>query len=264
MPPKKLTSANIPYHPRITNLVCTAQINRTFSTKCLALLAYGLKGRFGAEVFPPCVVRLEDPRITCEVFPTGKIVACGAIDFIIATLGIYQVTAKISELMNIPLFVTNIQQDNAVVSFCLTHPIDLGLYHADNLENTMYSKGKFPGVHQFIGAKKPCLVLFEPGSGLATGLRGLEHGEKVIAAQPFHLYNRDAPYRRLDPETAARLAGETRAQQIANRKAAAAAAAAAGPAETTTSKHDDVLAMAKRTPHGYDHWYGRPIVYGLN
>lgn len=190
--------AALPYQWRVTNTVCTARVSRTFSRDAMKTIAGFVGGCYDGDIFPPCVIRLVEPKVTCGVFPTGKIVACGAPHKDIARLGMAMIIQKISAALAELLHLLDFHLENIVASARLPFELNLALYHADNLGTrhyTIYHPKKFPGIHQFFGPVRPCIVLFDTGAILVTGIKDLSEASMIVAMIPFHLWQRGHEYR---------------------------------------------------------------------
>jgi TATA-box binding protein (TBP) (component of TFIID and TFIIIB) len=166
----------------------------------MKMIAGALGGCYDGDIFPPCVIRFINPKVTCGVFPTGKIVACGAPHQDIAMLGMYKVIEQIGELFGEMLRLIDFHLENIVMSARLPYELDLALYHADYLGTknyTIYYPCKFPGIHQFFGPVRPCLVIFDTGAILVTGIRTPKEASDIVARIPFHMWQRGHTYRKL-------------------------------------------------------------------
>lgn len=202
----KLKAPARPYSWRVTNTVCTARVSRTFSRDAMKTLPQFIPGCYDGEIFPPVVFRFVDPKVTCGLFPTGKIVACGAPHQDIAKLAMAKVVSMLSEHFNEQLHLIDFNLENIVASARLPYKLNLALYHADNFGRehpTVYHPEKFPGIHQFLGPVKPCIVIFDSGALLVTGIRDLDTAARIVAKIPFHFYQLGHTYRTL--ETASQL-----------------------------------------------------------
>lgn len=182
----------------ITNWVCTAEIRIEMCIQLMSLLAYGMGGRCDSKVFPPIVIRSKFPAVTCEIFPTGKIVAAGARSHDIARLALHQCVAKLSTILKIPVIIFNVEVQNVVGKMSLGCALNLDLLVDDYPLKTSYEKSKFPGVHAYLKNETQCLVIFKNGSLVTTGNLSTTGAQNSVEVG-FERYFVGYEYRKLNP-----------------------------------------------------------------
>jgi TATA-box binding protein (TBP) (component of TFIID and TFIIIB) len=200
----------------ITNWVCTAEIRIEMCIQLMSLLAYGMGGRCDSKVFPPIVIRSKFPAVTCEIFPTGKIVAAGARSHDIARLALHQCVAKLSTILKIPVIIYNVEVQNVVGKMSLGCALNLDLLVDDYPLKTSYEKSKFPGVHAYLKNETQCLVIFKNGSLVTTGNLSTTGAQNSVEVG-FERYFVGYEYRKLNTsKSAPTKPDESKTEQMAS------------------------------------------------
>lgn len=146
-------------------------------------VTYVTKGRYGKDVFPCCTIRSDEPKVTLEIFETGKVVVSGAAHEEGAHLALWQLAHTLGRIFDTSFYVSGFKVVNIVMSGSLGFSIDpkqldaafkpRKVYLPDNkeprLDVSSWVPQKFGGVRIFIGMRKPVIIMFSTGRYVLTG-----------------------------------------------------------------------------------------------
>jgi transcription initiation factor TFIID TATA-box-binding protein len=125
--------------------------------------------------FPGAVYRIEDPKIACLIFSSGKIVLTGIRDHKALADGLAIVIKSLKEVGIEPLKEPKVAITNMVCSYDLGKYININkLTVTLNLENIEYEPEQFPGLVYRIKDPKIVVLIFSSGKIILTGGRNLE------------------------------------------------------------------------------------------
>jgi transcription initiation factor TFIID TATA-box-binding protein len=131
--------------------------------------------------FPGAVYRIEDPKIACLIFSSGKIVLTGIRNHKALTDGLAIVVKSLKKVGIEPLKEPKVAITNMVCSYNLGKYININkLTVTLNLENIEYEPEQFPGLVYRIKAPKIVVLIFSSGKIILTGGRNLEDVKKGL------------------------------------------------------------------------------------
>ena len=131
--------------------------------------------------FPGAVYRIEDPKIACLIFSSGKIVLTGIRNHKALTDGLAIVIKSLKKVGIEPLKEPKVAITNMVCSYNLGKYININkLTVTLNLENIEYEPGQFPGLVYRIKDPKIVVLIFSSGKIILTGGRNLEDVRKGL------------------------------------------------------------------------------------
>jgi len=136
---------------------------------------------FNKKRFPGAVFRIEDPKIACLIFSSGKIVITGVRDNKSLEIGIEKVLKALNDAGIKPLDKPDIAVTNMVCSYNLERKINLNKMAVTlNIENVEYEPEQFPGlVYRIFDPKIVCLI-FSSGKTILTGGKNLEDVKRGV------------------------------------------------------------------------------------
>ncbi|KAL5103675.1 hypothetical protein TcWFU_003406 [Taenia crassiceps] len=123
--------------------------------------------------FTGCVIRLREPRVTCLLFSTGKMVTTGGRSEESNNLGARK-CARVIQKLGFPVQFNNFRIQNVVGIVDLKFPIRLeGLLMA-NEQMSQYEPEIFPGLIYRIINPKLVFLIFVNGKVIITGAKSVE------------------------------------------------------------------------------------------
>ncbi|KAM7538529.1 hypothetical protein Aperf_G00000059378 [Anoplocephala perfoliata] len=128
---------------------------------------------YNPKRFTGCVIRLREPRVTCLLFSTGKMVATGGRSEESNNLGARK-CARVIQKLGFPVQFNNFRIQNVVGIVDLKFPIRLeGLLMA-NEQMSQYEPEIFPGLIYRIINPKLVFLIFVNGKVIITGAKSVE------------------------------------------------------------------------------------------
>jgi transcription initiation factor TFIID TATA-box-binding protein len=125
--------------------------------------------------FPGAVYRIEDPKVACLVFSSGKIVITGVRNDKALADGLAIVIKSLKNAGIEPLKAPRVAITNMVCSYNLNRYINLNkLTVTLNVENVEYEPEQFPGLVYRIGDPKIVVLIFSSGKIILTGGKTLD------------------------------------------------------------------------------------------
>jgi len=157
--------------PKIQNIVSTANVGHNLD---LAYLAGQMKNiEYNPNKFIAAIQRLKNPRTTCLIFPSGRLVITGAKSIVESHKAARRFSREIQRARNKQHLKTTFADffvRNIVASFNLKKKINLhDLYNARR-QNCTFDQETFPGLKY-----KPCstentiAIIFNSGKVIITG-----------------------------------------------------------------------------------------------
>jgi transcription initiation factor TFIID TATA-box-binding protein len=122
------------------------------------------------EQFPGLVIKIKDPKITCLVFRSGKMVVTGAKNISIIKEGVKAVIELLNTTGQKVHDNPSIIVQNIVASGDIGAKINLELA-ALLLDNSLYEPEQFPGLIYRMQSPKVVLLLFQSGNIVCTGAK---------------------------------------------------------------------------------------------
>jgi transcription initiation factor TFIID TATA-box-binding protein len=130
---------------------------------------------FHKKRFPGVVYRIADPKISCLIFSSGKIVITGIRNNKALTDGLAIVIKSLKKAGIEPLKEPQIAITNMVCSYNLGKYININkLTVTLNVENIDYEPEQFPGLIYRIKDPKIVVLIFSSGKIILTGGKNLE------------------------------------------------------------------------------------------
>ena len=152
---------------KINNIVATANL-------CTAIYL-----PFVIEKFPFCeynrkkfaamTVRFQDPRTTCLVFGSGRVVCTGASSMLKCRLAIAEVWRMVLETGYAGSVVRDFRVQNIVANYNFGKKLNLSQLYEQYQTEANYAPGLFPGVVMRFGGTKVVYLVFESGKAIITG-----------------------------------------------------------------------------------------------
>jgi transcription initiation factor TFIID TATA-box-binding protein len=131
--------------------------------------------------FPGAVYRIEDPKIACLIFSSGKIVLTGIRNHKALTDGLAIVIKSLKKAGIEPLKEPKVAITNMVCSYDLGKYININkLTVTLNVENIEYEPEQFPGLVYRIKDPRIVVLIFSSGKIILTGGRNLEDVRKGL------------------------------------------------------------------------------------
>ncbi len=131
--------------------------------------------------FPGAVYRIQDPKIACLIFSSGKIVLTGIRNQKALADGLAIVIKSLKAVGIEPLKEPKVAITNMVCSYDLGKYININkLTVTLNLENIEYEPEQFPGLVYRIKDPRIVVLIFSSGKIILTGGRNLEDVRKGL------------------------------------------------------------------------------------
>jgi len=131
--------------------------------------------------FPGAVFRIEDPKIACLIFSSGKIVLTGIRNQDALAKGLAIVIAALKKQGIEPLQEPKVAITNMVCSYNLGKYININKLSVTlNLENIEYEPEQFPGLVYRIKDPKIVVLIFSSGKIILTGGKNLTDIKKGL------------------------------------------------------------------------------------
>ena len=164
---------------KIENIVASGVIADSID---LVALSEKVKGcELNKKRFPGAVYRINNPKIACLIFSTGKIVMTGMRNKKALTDGLAIVMKSAKEAGIATHKVPEVAITNMVCSYNIGRHINLNqIVVALNVENIEYEPEQFPGLVYRIKDPRIVALLFSSGKIILTGGRTLEDIRKGV------------------------------------------------------------------------------------
>jgi transcription initiation factor TFIID TATA-box-binding protein len=164
---------------KIENIVASGAIAESID---LVALSEKVKGcELNTKRFPGAVYRIEDPKVACLIFSTGKIVMTGMRNTKALTDGLAIVMKSAKKAGVDTLKVPKVAVTNLVCSYDLSTRINLNkIVVALNVENIEYEPEQFPGLVYRVKDPKIVALIFSSGKIILTGGKNLEDIKKGV------------------------------------------------------------------------------------
>jgi transcription initiation factor TFIID TATA-box-binding protein len=164
---------------KIENIVASGVIADSID---LVALSEKVKGcELNTKRFPGAVYRINDPKIACLIFSTGKIVLTGIRNKKALTDGLAVVMKSAKEAGVDTHKVPKVAITNMVCSYDIGTRINLNkVVVMLNVENIEYEPEQFPGLVYRIKDPKIVALLFSSGKIILTGGKTLEDIRKGV------------------------------------------------------------------------------------
>jgi len=164
---------------KIENMVASGAIADSID---LVELSNKVKGcELNKKRFPGAVYRIEDPRIACLIFSTGKIVMTGIRNKKALTDGLAVVMKSVKDAGIKTHKVPKVAITNMVCSYNIGTRINLNKVVVTlNVENIEYEPEQFPGLVYRIKDPKIVALIFSSGKIILTGGKTLEDIKKGV------------------------------------------------------------------------------------
>jgi len=164
---------------KIENMVASGVIADSID---LVALSEKVKGcELNKKRFPGAVYRIENPKIACLIFSTGKIVITGIRDKKALTDGLAVVMKSVQEAGVDTNKEPKVAITNMVCSYNLGTRLNLNKVAVTfNVENIEYEPEQFPGLVYRIKDPKIVALLFSSGKIILTGGKTLEDIKKGV------------------------------------------------------------------------------------
>lgn len=163
---------------KIANVVATVSFKLEEKIDLLKILDKIENTRYNPEIFPGLILKIDNPKATFLVFPSGNLVLTGLKDIYLANLAVNKLIKKCKKakitLSNPDIKITNIV---ASVDFHLFINLDKA---AINLENVIYEPEVFPAVIYHMEEPKAVFLIFSTGKIICTQIKNKEDLVNVI------------------------------------------------------------------------------------
>ncbi|KAL5965888.1 TATA box-binding protein-like 2 [Taenia solium] len=147
------------------DLACSIELRK--------VVMYIRNAEYNPRRFTGCVIRLREPRVTCLLFSTGKMVTTGGRSEESNNLGARK-CARVIQKLGFPVQFNNFRIQNVVGIVDLKFPIRLeGLLMA-NEQMSQYEPEIFPGLIYRIINPKLVFLIFVNGKVIITGAKSVE------------------------------------------------------------------------------------------
>eukprot|EP00108_Taenia_solium_P000014 TsM_000321300 transcript=TsM_000321300 gene=TsM_000321300 len=157
--------------PIIYNVV--SSVDLACSIELRKVVMYIRNAEYNPRRFTGCVIRLREPRVTCLLFSTGKMVTTGGRSEESNNLGARK-CARVIQKLGFPVQFNNFRIQNVVGIVDLKFPIRLeGLLMA-NEQMSQYEPEIFPGLIYRIINPKLVFLIFVNGKVIITGAKSVE------------------------------------------------------------------------------------------
>ncbi|CAL8071701.1 unnamed protein product [Calicophoron daubneyi] len=172
--------------PLIFNVIATVNMGCFIELRKLVL--HIRSAEYNPKRFPGAVIRLREPRVTCLVFSTGKMVCTGARSEDDCNLGARK-CARIMQKIGFNAKFMNFTIQNMVGLADLRFPIRLERLLLANEQMTQYEPEIFPGLIYRIVKPRLVLLIFVNGKVVITGSKSREQIYEALNNVYPILYN---------------------------------------------------------------------------
>ena len=164
---------------KIENIVASGVIAESID---LVEFSSKVKGcELNKKRFPGAVYRIQDPKIACLIFSSGKIVMTGIRNDKALADGLAIIIKSLKKAGIKPLKEPKVAVTNMVCSYNLGTRINLNkIVLTLNVENIEYEPEQFPGLVYRIKDPKIVTLLFSSGKIILTGGKNLEDVKKGV------------------------------------------------------------------------------------
>ncbi|TGZ65245.1 hypothetical protein CRM22_005951 [Opisthorchis felineus] len=152
--------------PMIHNVIATVNLGCHIELRKVVL--HIRSAEYNPKRFPGAVMRLREPRVTCLIFGTGKMVCTGARSEAECHLGARK-CARILQKIGFPTRFFDFTVQNMVGLFDLRFPIRLEGLLLANEQMTQYEPELFPGLIYRIIKPRLVMLIFVNGKIVMTG-----------------------------------------------------------------------------------------------
>jgi len=135
------------------------------------------EAEYEPEQFPGLIWKLENPKCSFLIFPSGRIICTGARKEEEVKKAVNFLIKKLREVMNVKDY--DVQIENVVTSVQLNGEIDLNSL-AYELENSEYEPEQFPGLIYRKEKPKCAILVFKSGKIVCTGIKNIEESKKEL------------------------------------------------------------------------------------
>nr|VZI07419.1 unnamed protein product [Spirometra erinaceieuropaei] len=157
--------------PTVYNVVSSVDLGCQIELRKVVL--YIRNAEYNPRRFPGCVVRLREPRVTCLIFGTGKMVCTGGRSEEQNNLGARK-CARVLQKLGFPVLFINFRIQNVVAIVDLKFPIRLEGLLLANEQMAQYEPEIFPGLVYRIVNPKLVFIIFVNGKVVITGAKSVE------------------------------------------------------------------------------------------
>ncbi|KAF5401023.1 Transcription factor TFIID [Paragonimus heterotremus] len=172
--------------PMIHNVIATVNLGCPIELRKVVL--HIRSAEYNPKRFPGAVVRLREPRVTCLVFGTGKMVCTGARSEADCNLGARK-CARILQKIGFPTRFMDFTVQNMVGLADLRFPIRLERLLLANEQMTQYEPEIFPGLIYRIVKPRMAMLIFVNGKIVMTGCKSREQMHEALNSVYPVLYN---------------------------------------------------------------------------
>nr|CAX69470.1 TATA box binding protein like 2 [Schistosoma japonicum] len=172
--------------PVIHNMVSTVDLGCPIELRKLVL--HVRSAEYNPRRFPGVVIRLREPRVTCLVFGTGRMVCTGARSEADANLGSRK-CARIIQKLGFDVKFMNFTIQNMVGLADLRFPVRLEGVQLANEQMTQYEPEIFPALIYRIIKPRLVMLIFVNGKVVMTGAKSREHLYEALNNVYPILYN---------------------------------------------------------------------------
>eukprot|EP01083_Nonionella_stella_P086172 239206_1 len=157
--------------PICQNVVATVHLGCKLDLKEIALKARNAE--YNPKRFAAVIIRIRDPKTTCLVFSSGKIVITGAKSENLARLAARKY-ARIVQKLKFPARFEEFKVQNIVCSCSVNFPIRLEGLAFEHATYSSYEPELFPGLIYRMVSPKVVLLVFVSGKIIITGAKTRE------------------------------------------------------------------------------------------
>lgn len=162
----------------VVNIVVSSSLGQEIPLEKMAATLANTE--YNPEQFPGLVFRQKEPKTSCLVFSSGKIVCTGSKNMEDVNESISKLIKSL-EKINIKIsIIPKIDVQNIVASGNIGMMLNLNSL-AMKLDNTEYEPEQFPGLVYKIGSPiKSTFLLFSNGKIVCTGTKSKEQVDKAV------------------------------------------------------------------------------------
>ena len=166
---KNIFNENEEIDYKIANVVAKVSFKLEEKINLLKILEKIENTKYNPEIFPGLILRIDKPKATFLIFPSGNMILTGLQDIPFANLAVNKLIIKCKKadiiLTDPDIEITNIV---ASVNFHLFINLDKA---AIKLENTMYEPEVFPAVIYRMVEPKAVFLIFSTGKVICTKIK---------------------------------------------------------------------------------------------
>lgn len=167
-------NGDIPFYPKISNIVAGVDLCCIIDQKLVALHARGAV--YNPKRFPAVILRIKEPKATALVFHKGKMQILGTKsveDAHLAGRKFARILAKLGCNTKFENF--NVQNVVASVDTKMAIRLEGIVAHPVHYQFARYEPELFPGLCYRVEAPKVTFLVFSTGKVVAVGARCVEH-----------------------------------------------------------------------------------------